>query len=71
MRTILTGSPITCHEAYEWGLVSEVAGPHTDVTKLAISAAIDILANGTQAVEAAKEAICRGMKHVLTPLSSY
>lgn len=71
MRTILTGSTITCHEAYEWGLVSEIAHPDVDVTELAISAGLGIIANGTQAVHSAKEAICRGMKHIIMSLSSH
>lgn len=62
MRTILLGRPITAGEALSSGLLCDVVDDDDDddVTKHAVAAAAGLGDHGPEALQLAKEAICRG-----------
>ena len=59
MRTILTGKRITSDEAVAWGLACDAVDGN--VLNGAVTVASAMRSHGVQALEFAKEAICRGM----------
>lgn len=59
MRTILTGKPITSEEALSWGLLCELMEDGV-LLQQTIVAATALTTHGSEALELAKEAICRG-----------
>ena len=59
MRTILTGKPITSDEALSWGLLCELMEDGV-LLQQTIVAATALTTHGAEALELAKEAICRG-----------
>ena len=61
MRTILLGKPITAEEGLSHGLVCELFEDGT-VLDNTVKVATDLAANATEAMQLAKEAICRGEK---------
>ena len=64
MRYVLTGDLFTAREAYEMGLVSEIA-PDAEVEKRAIAMAAQIAELSPLAIGQAKEAVLRGMDAAL------
>ncbi|EFY99894.2 enoyl-CoA hydratase/isomerase family protein [Metarhizium robertsii] len=58
MRTILTGKPITSEEALSWGLLCELMEDGV-LLQQTIVAATALTTHGSEALELAKEAICR------------
>lgn len=60
MRAILTGTPLTAHEAKQWGMVNEVV-PHDQVLEAAQKLAKDIIENSPVAVKASKDIVYRGL----------
>ncbi|KAL6866869.1 ClpP/crotonase-like domain-containing protein [Trichoderma novae-zelandiae] len=58
MRTILLGKPITAEEGLSHGLVCELFEDGT-VLKNTVKVAAELAANATEAMQLAKEAICR------------
>ncbi|KAF5137105.1 putative enoyl-CoA hydratase echA8 [Metarhizium anisopliae] len=58
MRTILTGKPITSEEALSWGLLCELMEDGV-LLQQTIVAATALTTHGAEALELAKEAICR------------
>lgn len=67
MRTILLGKPITAEEGLSHGLVCELFEDGA-VLENTIKVAADLAANATEAMQLAKEAICRGKKQIDVPL---
>ncbi|KID59882.1 Crotonase, core, partial [Metarhizium hybridum] len=59
MRTILAGKPITSEEALSWGLLCELMEDGV-LLQQTIVAATALTTHGSEALELAKEAICRG-----------
>jgi enoyl-CoA hydratase/carnithine racemase len=59
MRTILLGKPITAEEGLSHGLVCELFEDGS-VLENTVKVAADLAANATEAMQLAKEAICRG-----------
>lgn len=64
MRTILTGKPITSEEALSWGLLCELMEDGV-LLQQTIVAATALTTHGSEALELAKEAICRGKNQSL------
>ncbi|KAG6031731.1 hypothetical protein E4U41_007462 [Claviceps citrina] len=58
MRTILTGRPITSEEALSWGLVCDLM-EDGDVLQQTIAIARALTEHGSEALQLAKEAVCR------------
>jgi enoyl-CoA hydratase/carnithine racemase len=59
MRTILTGRPITSEEALSWGLLCDLI-EDSDLLQQTIVAASALTTHGPEALQLAKEAICKG-----------
>lgn len=59
MRTILTGRPITSEEALSWGLLCDLMDD-SDLLQQTIAAASALTEHGSEALQLAKEAVCRG-----------
>lgn len=68
MRTILLGKPITAEEGLSHGLVCELFEDGA-VLENTIKVAADLAANATEAMQLAKEAICRGENTFISPLN--
>lgn len=62
MQTILLGKPITAVDGLSHGLVCELFEDGTVLDKT-VKVAADLAANATEAMQLAKEAICRGKGH--------
>lgn len=62
MQTILLGKPITAEEGLSHGLVCQLFEDGT-VLDNTVKVAADLAANATEAMQLAKEAICRGKIH--------
>ncbi|KAK2600026.1 hypothetical protein QQS21_005260 [Conoideocrella luteorostrata] len=58
MRTIIAGKPITSEEALSWGLACDVA-EDGDMLQQAIATASALTEHGSEALQLAKEAVCR------------
>lgn len=69
MRTILLGKPITAKEGLSHGLVCELFEDGA-VLENTVKVAADLAANATEAMQLAKEAICRG-KEQFDPLLNF
>lgn len=69
MRTILLGKPITAEEGLSHGLVCELF-EDGKVLEETVKVAADLAANATEAMQLAKEAICRG-KMSFDPLLNF
>lgn len=68
MRTILLGKPITAEEGLSHGLVCELFEDGA-VLENTVKVAADLAANATEAMQLAKEAICRGKNNFIPPLN--
>lgn len=74
MRTILLGRPITSEEALAWGLLCDLADDG-GMLRRAVDVAAGLVEHGPEAVQSAKEAICRGAlptrraRHISRPAS--
>lgn len=62
MRTILTGRPITSEEALSWGLVCDLT-EDCDMLQRTVDTANALTEHGSEALQLAKEAVCRGKDH--------
>jgi enoyl-CoA hydratase/carnithine racemase len=62
MQTILLAKPITAEEGLSHGLVCQLFEDGT-VLDNTVKVAADLAANATEAMQLAKEAICRGMEY--------
>lgn len=60
MRTILTGQPITSQDAMSWGLLCDLVEDEK-LMQQTIALAVGLTEHGPEAMQLAKEAICRGM----------
>ncbi|KJZ77823.1 hypothetical protein HIM_03000 [Hirsutella minnesotensis 3608] len=58
MRTILLGRPITADEALSWGLLCDVVADG-ELMERAMGIATELMGRGQEALQFAKEAICR------------
>lgn len=65
MNAILTGKPLTAHEAQQWGLVNDVV-PHEQVLEAAKELANEIIKNAPVAVRASKDIVYRGLDTTIT-----
>lgn len=66
MEIVLTGRMFSAQEASDWGLVSRVVSDkHEETLQEAISVAEKIASKGKISVQAAKEAVNHGERHLL------
>jgi enoyl-CoA hydratase len=59
LQMLMTGDPISAHEAYRLGMVNEVH-PHRDLMDAALAIAAKIASNSPTAVQAVKRAVRMG-----------